>query len=78
MGVDSLGMNPENPGSGRMRACVEAVLVFHLMQQQRSRLQEDALWDAFIDVEMPVQVLLARMEINGFGQSLNTPLFYHI
>ena len=32
IGLGSVGVNPENPGSGRVRACSEAVLVNHLQR----------------------------------------------
>ncbi len=68
MGVGSVGLNPENPGSGRMRACTEAVLVNLLHRNLLLELQQRQLDASFTDIEMPVQVLLANMELNGFGE----------
>ena len=67
MGYGSLGMSPQNPGSGRLRACTEAVLLPPLMQYYRLCLTKEELWAAFTDVEMPSLITLARMEGNGFG-----------
>ena len=66
--MGSVGLNPENPGSGRVRACVEAVLVQQLQRALAAQLDSLQLTMAYTDVEMPTLVLLAHMELNGFGQ----------
>ncbi|XP_023930117.1 DNA polymerase theta [Lingula anatina] len=69
IGVSSLGISYENPGPGRLRACVESVMTLHLMSYFTTQLQEAGLYQAFVDVEMPSVVTLARMELNGLGFS---------
>ena len=69
-GVGSLGMTPVATSSGRMRACLEAVLVRRVMTALQQRLSEAGLIRSFIDVEMPSLIILAKMELNGFGMSL--------
>ncbi|KAH3739595.1 hypothetical protein DPMN_046249 [Dreissena polymorpha] len=69
IGLGSLGMSPQNPGSGRYRATTEAVLVRHLVQYFNACLDREGLLSAFRDVEMPAAVTLCRMELNGFGFS---------
>ncbi|KAI8521187.1 hypothetical protein Bbelb_009410 [Branchiostoma belcheri] len=68
-GVGSLAMTVQNPGSGRMRAALECVLTFHLMEELDRLLETHGLTAAFRDVEMPSLVTLARMELNGAGFS---------
>ncbi|KAH3724462.1 hypothetical protein DPMN_050279 [Dreissena polymorpha] len=68
IGLGSLGMSPQNPGSGRYRATTEAVLVRHLVQYFNACLDREGLLSAFRDVEMPAAVTLCRMELNGFGR----------
>ncbi|XP_078659196.1 DNA polymerase theta-like [Branchiostoma floridae x Branchiostoma belcheri] len=68
-GVGSLAMTVQNPGSGRMRAVLECVLTFHLMEELDRLLETHGLTAAFRDVEMPSLVTLARMELNGAGFS---------
>ncbi len=70
VGVGSLGLTPANPGSGRVRAAVESVLTYHLMDHYEEQLREAGLWRAFTETEMPVITLLATMEMNGFGKTL--------
>ncbi|XP_062603316.1 DNA polymerase theta-like [Saccostrea cucullata] len=67
VGYGSLGMSPENPGTGRLRACTEAVLLTHLMQYLYLCLTKENLMSAFHDIEMPAVITLSRMEMNGFG-----------
>ncbi|XP_056015539.1 DNA polymerase theta-like [Ostrea edulis] len=67
VGCGSLGMSPENPCTGRLRACTEAVLLTHLMQYFTLCLTRENLLTVFRDVEMPSVVTLSRMEMNGFG-----------
>ena len=69
IGVGSLGLTPDNPGSARVRSTVEAVLVRHLMIVVDDQLREAGLWPAYEEVEMPSLVLLTRMELNGIGNS---------
>ena len=68
MGLGSVALNPDNPGSGRVRACVEAVLVRHLMIVLEEKLRDVHLWSVYKEVEMPSLMLLTRMELNGFGK----------
>ena len=70
VGLGSIALNPDNPGSGRVRAAVEAVLVRHLMTVLEARLQDVNLLSVFKEVEMPSLVTLTRMELNGFGECL--------
>jgi len=69
-GVGSLGMTPVATSSGRVRACLEAVLVNCVMSVLQPRLTEAGLIRSFIDVEMPSLIILAKMELNGFGTNL--------
>ena len=69
-GVGSLGMTPVSTSSGRMRACLEAVLVGRVMSVLHQQLMEADLLRSFVDVEMPSLIILARMELNGFGTNL--------
>ena len=73
IGYGSLGLTPENPGSGRFRAASESVLTLHLMEYFVNTLQKEELLTTFQDVEMPSIITLARMELNGFG--INTFFF---
>jgi len=66
-GVGSLGTNPVISSSGRMRACLEAVLVNQVMSVLHRRLSDAGLLRSFVDVEMPSLLVLAKMELNGFG-----------
>jgi len=47
---------------------VECVLVYHLMDYLNGELKEVQLHKSFTEVEMPVVILLAKMELNGFGK----------
>ena len=71
MGYGSLGLSvsSNNRLSGRRRraACVEAVLVFHLMTFYQQHLKSLHMLDAFSNVEMPTVALLAKLELNGMG-----------
>ncbi|VDI52041.1 DNA polymerase theta, partial [Mytilus galloprovincialis] len=71
IGYGSIGLTPENPGSGRFRATTESVLTLHVMDYFVNVLQKEELLTTFLDVEMPSIVTLARMELNGFGYSEN-------
>jgi len=66
-GVGSLGMTPVASSSGRVRACLEAVLVGRVMSTLQQRLTDAGLLSSFVDVEMPSLIVLAKMELNGFG-----------
>ncbi|XP_077977729.1 DNA polymerase theta-like [Glandiceps talaboti] len=69
IGTGGLGVVVQNPGSARMRATVESVTVFALMNQLTCNLQTEGLYKAFTQVEMPSLMTLARMELNGMGFS---------
>ncbi|XP_042229545.1 DNA polymerase theta-like isoform X2 [Homarus americanus] len=66
-GLASLGVNTNNPGSCRVRAATESVVVYHLMAALRVQLQELGMLQSFEDVEMPCVQTLACMELNGMG-----------
>ncbi|XP_054858086.1 DNA polymerase theta [Eublepharis macularius] len=68
-GRQSLGLSASAGGSGRYRAAVESVLVFHVMDQLNALLSKDNLQDIFHKVEMPNQYCLALLELNGMGFS---------
>lgn len=51
-----------------MRAAAESILSRRLMDCYWTKLQEAGLEKAFLDIEMPSVITLARMEINGFGE----------
>ncbi|XP_062984487.1 DNA polymerase theta [Elgaria multicarinata webbii] len=65
----SLGLSGSTDHSGRYRAAVESVLVFHIMDQVNTLLHKDNLQDIFHKVEMPNQYCLALLELNGIGFS---------
>ena len=67
IGVGSLGMSPQNPGSGRFRATTECVLVRHLGEYFSACLEKEGLSAHYRDTEMPSAISLCRMELNGFG-----------
>ncbi|ELT96621.1 hypothetical protein CAPTEDRAFT_226809 [Capitella teleta] len=69
VGYGSMGLCPQNPGSGRMRACTESVLARKVMSPLRVLLEEAGLMTSFVEVEMPTVALLSRMELNGMGFS---------
>ena len=69
-GVGSLGMTPVATSSGRLRASLEAVLVSQVMPVLEQRLTEAGLLRSFVDIEMPSLIILAKMELNGFGEKL--------
>ena len=70
-GHQSLGCDVRSVVSGRLRAATEAVLTKGLMEYLEENLREEALAQAFHDVEMPSMLTLARMELNGFGKLFN-------
>jgi len=71
-GVSSLGLSSVTTSSGRLRACLESVLVRQVMSVLSQRLMEANLLRSFTDVEMPSLIILARMELNGFGTNIKT------
>ncbi|XP_060092287.1 DNA polymerase theta [Heteronotia binoei] len=68
-GRQSLGLSASADQTGRYRAAVESVLVFHVMDQLSAQLRNDNLQDIFHKVEMPNQYCLALLELNGMGFS---------
>ncbi|XP_070597995.1 DNA polymerase theta isoform X2 [Erythrolamprus reginae] len=68
-GNQSLGLNARTDQSGRYRASVESVLVFHIIEKLHIILHKDNLQDIFRKVEMPNQYCLALLELNGMGFS---------
>jgi len=73
-GVGGLGMTPVATSSGRVRACLEAVLVGRVMPSLHPQLTDAGLLRSFVDVEMPSLIILAKMELNGFGANLSFSL----
>ncbi|XP_061535067.1 DNA polymerase theta isoform X1 [Phycodurus eques] len=55
----------------RVRAATTSVLVRAVMNHLTTRLDEDGMLDSFRSVEMPSQVCLALLELNGVGFSLD-------
>lgn len=47
-GLASLGVNDKNPGSCRVRAATEAVVVYQLMHEMRRQLKEIGMLQAFV------------------------------
>ncbi|XP_033029736.1 DNA polymerase theta, partial [Lacerta agilis] len=68
-GCQSLGLSASADNSGRYRAAVESVLVFHIMEHLNTLLHKDNMQDTFRKVEMPNQYCLALLELNGIGFS---------
>lgn len=68
-GTCGLGLVPHSPGTGRVRACVEVVLCYHLMDVLWKRLIDENLSQPFLQIEMPSIRSLAVLEINGIGFS---------
>ncbi|XP_078375483.1 DNA polymerase theta-like isoform X1 [Oculina patagonica] len=69
LGTGGLALAYQCQQSGRVRACVESVLVLSLMKKLRPLLEAEDLMSAFTKVEMPSALCLARMELNGLGFS---------
>ncbi|XP_033111697.1 DNA polymerase theta-like [Anneissia japonica] len=67
VGIGGLGLMIQNACSGRVRATIESVMVFMLMDVLIDQLKADGLYKAFTEVEMPVMLTIAKMELNGFG-----------
>lgn len=51
----------------KLQAASESVLALLLMQQLEGLLRTEDMFDAFVNVEMPVQISLAKMELVGIG-----------
>ncbi|XP_041351343.1 DNA polymerase theta-like [Gigantopelta aegis] len=68
-GRGSLGLAAQKTGTGRYRATVESVLAWKLMDYFLEKLKEKSLFSAFSSVEMPAVIIMARMDLNGFGFS---------
>ena len=77
MGYGSLGMSPDVSGSGRVRACIESVLVYHLTNHYLNELGDKGMTEAYTNVEMPALMLLGKMELNGFGGAMVLLVFHH-
>jgi len=69
-GLTSMGLSTASLISGRQRASVEAVIVYHLMTSLTNRLQNVNLYKSFTDTEMPSLIILAKMELIGIGTIL--------
>ena len=51
----------------KLQAAAESVLALMLMQHLEGLLQAESMHDAFMNIEMPVQLSLAKMELVGIG-----------
>lgn len=67
IGFGSIGITTENPGSGRLRSCVESVLVNHLVVYLSEELKKQSLLNVYLNIETWCSVILAKMELNGMG-----------
>ena len=56
-------------GDPQMRAAAESVLACLLMSKLETLLRAEGLYEPFVRVEMPLLLILAKMEINGIGFS---------
>ena len=56
-GLGGLGTTPSNPGSCRVRAAVESVVVFHLTQSLMSKLKEVEMLQSFVSVKRRVAIM---------------------
>ncbi|KAM9856985.1 DNA polymerase theta [Aulostomus maculatus] len=54
----------------RVRAATKSVLVYAVMNHLRGLLEKDGMTDVFRSIEMPSQVCLALLELNGVGFSV--------
>ncbi|KAK2816995.1 hypothetical protein Q5P01_025186 [Channa striata] len=54
----------------RVRAATESVLVFAVMNHLTGLLEKDGMLDLFRNIEMPSQICLALLELNGIGFSV--------
>ena len=68
-GVGSIGLETRNTDTGRIRTTIESVLVLHLIEHFCQELNQQGVLKAFLEVEMPARIVLARMELNGLGNS---------
>ena len=50
VGVGGLGLTAQNPGSGRLRASTESVLVHLLMRPLNDQLTKEGLYKSFVEV----------------------------
>jgi DNA polymerase theta len=69
-GLGSIGITPVPTSSGRLRACLESVLVNSVMTCLLRQLADVGLHQSFVDVEMPSLLILTKMELNGMGFNL--------
>ena len=67
-GVGSIGLETRNTDTGRIRTTIESVLVLHLIDHFCQELNQQGVLKAFLEVEMPARIVLARMELNGLGK----------
>ncbi|XP_066935179.1 DNA polymerase theta-like isoform X2 [Clytia hemisphaerica] len=67
VGTRGFGMVPKPGCSGRVRACVESVLVNQLMSTLHQKLTQENLLAPFLEIEMPSLRTLSIIEINGIG-----------
>ena len=58
-GVSGLGLTVKSPGPGRVRACVEAVLVYELMSVLEQRLVSENLIQPFKEVTIFMSVVFS-------------------
>ena len=66
--MGSIGLNPDNLGSGRVRSSIESVLIFHMREVIERSLRTLDLFSYYCSVEMEVSKLLVKIELNGFGE----------
>lgn len=52
-----------------MRAAVESIISRRLMDVFWRKLTDDGLDRAFMEIEMPSVITMARMELNGIGKT---------
>uniref|UniRef100_A0A336LSY8 DNA polymerase theta n=1 Tax=Culicoides sonorensis TaxID=179676 RepID=A0A336LSY8_CULSO len=67
---NSIALNYRSGNDARLRSCVEACLVQNIIKVQIELLQDTGkgyLFKSFTDIEMPIQVLLYKMEFNGMA-----------
>ena len=59
-----------NVGNPEMQASAESVLAFLLISELETLLMAEDLYDAYVKLEMPSLLVLAKIELNGIGFSL--------
>ncbi|KAK7929427.1 hypothetical protein WMY93_005822 [Mugilogobius chulae] len=64
------GLGSANAYCPRVRASTESVLLYAVMNHLTGLLEKDGMLDFFTRVEMPSQVCLALLELNGMGFSV--------